>query len=374
MIEPRHGWVKVNGQEVEYPQGRYYLRTYKERKKVYTPIESSNPRDVAHVLDRAQRHARAAGMVRNPLTLIKNAADAYVNDLKRRLKFEAARQARLTLDQFIQGVCDKERITTVKGITRETVLKFHDVLRKRRRVERTVANKDTRLRSWFKWLKIDTSFLTKADKPTFEESEPTIYNPAELRAILDAADASNPCMGIALRMALMLGLREQELMYAEWADVDWHHATFRVQGKTRKGWKFAVKDKAQRQIPIPQDLLSRLTAWHESEPRKKTTLIVGNDEDKPEGHLLRKLKQLARHAGLNCGRCEGCQRKVNPECEQWFLHKFRATFCTRMLRQADAKTVQVLAGHSNLLTTLAYLAAATGEEMQTHANAIKWTD
>jgi integrase len=246
------------------------------------------------------------------------------------------------------------------------------VLRKRRLKQRTVANKDERLRSWFKWCKVDISFLTKDDKPTFERSEPTIYNPAELRSILDAADGSDPCMGIALRMALMLGLREQELMYAEWADVDWHHATFRVQGKTRKGWKFAVKDKAQRQIPVPQDLLSRLTAW--CEERKGTALIVGNDEDKPEGHLLRKLKQLARRAGLNCGRCDGCQRKANPECEQWFLHKFRATFCTRMLRQADAKTVQVLAGHSNLLTTLTYLAAATGEEMQAHANAIKWTD
>jgi integrase len=221
------------------------------------------------------------------------------------------------------------------------------------------------VRSWLKFCGVNTAFL--GSKPTYEESEPTIYTPGEIEIILNAADEY---MRIVISLALMLGLRDQEVMYAEWADIDWHYATFRVQGKTRKDWKFAVKDKAQRIIPIPQDLLSRLQAW--SDARPGTSLIVGNDERKPERHLLRRLKQLARRAGLNCGKCDGCHRTVS-ECEGWFLHKFRATFCTKVLRQADAKTAQYLAGHSDIKTTLRYLARATWEELQAHANAIKWT-
>ena len=88
-------------------------------------------------------------------------------------------------------------------------------------------------------------------------------------------------------------------MYAEWSDIDWHHSVFRVQGKKRKKWKFDVKDYAQRDIPIPQEFITLLKEWQDK--RERTTLIVGNNADEPEGHLLRKLKQLARRAGLNCG-------------------------------------------------------------------------
>lgn len=175
-------------------------------------------------------------------------------------------------------------------------------------------------------------------------------------------------MGIVIRMALMLGLREREVEFAEWSDIDWQHATFRVQGKPDLG--FAVKDYAQRLIPIPDALLQMLAQRKEQSP--ETTLIVGNDEGEPEGHLLRKLKQLARRAGLNCDQCASCLK--SKECERWFLHKFRATFCTRMLRQADPVTVMKMAGHSNIETTMRYLAPASGVEMQAHANAIKWTE
>jgi integrase len=209
---------------------------------------------------------------------------------------------------------------------------------------------------------MDISFFPP--RPKYEETEAEIYNPAELKTILDAADGY---MGIVIRMALMLGMREQEIGYAEWADIDRHQATFRVQGKPNLG--FAVKDYAQRMIPIPDVLLQALAEWRRLRP--DTTLIVGNDRGQPEGHLLRKLKQLARKAGLNCNQCASCLK--SKECERWFLHKFRATFCTLMLRQADPATVMKMAGHSNIETTMRYLAPASGEAMQAHANAIKWT-
>jgi integrase len=41
---------------------------------------------------------------------------------------------------------------------------------------------------------------------------------------------------------------------------------------------------------------------------------------------------------------------------QWFLHKFRATFGTNLLRKGfDIKTVQELLGHKDIQSTMSYL-------------------
>lgn len=370
VTQPRHGWVRDRGELVEYPSGHYQLRTYEQSRPKYQTIESCHPRDAASALQRALRASAASGETRNPLTLIRTATEAYIKDCRQQGHTEAEAHARAVLKEFM-AVCP---VTTVRSISREHIYAFRKTLRAKGNSDRTIANKEARVRSWLKFCKFDLATLPK--KQSYEETLPTIYAPSELRTILEAAEQTDPYMVVVVNMALKLGLREKEIQFAEWDDIDAHHSVFRVQGKTRKvaggkGWKFAVKDKQQRDVPIPADLLQTLSEWHEKRP--DTTLIVGNDQDQPEGHLLRKLKALARKAGLNCGRCEGCQRKgAAQECENWFLHKFRATFCTRMLRQTDPKTVMYLAGHSDIQTTLAYLAHATGAEMQKHANAVNW--
>ena len=128
-------------------------------------------------------------------------------------------------------------------------------------------------------------------------------------------------MQIVIEMGLKLGLREQELMYAEWTDLDWQESAFRVQGK--KFWDFRVKDSEQREIPCSADLLKTLRAWRKKHPNSR--LIVGTANDSPDTHLLRSLKRLAKRAGLNCGKCDGCNLKLN-ECQGWTLHKLRRTY------------------------------------------------
>jgi hypothetical protein len=41
---PRHGWVLDGGKEVEYPEGKYELRTYQNSKMVYTALDATHPR------------------------------------------------------------------------------------------------------------------------------------------------------------------------------------------------------------------------------------------------------------------------------------------------------------------------------------------
>jgi integrase len=100
--------------------------------------------------------------------------------------------------------------------------------------------------------------------------------------------------------------------------------------------------------------------------------LFGVTGDKPDGHLLRRLKRLVNKAGLNCGSCEGCKRKP-AACERWFLHKFRATYITTLLRNGvDLRTTMALSGHSDLESVMRYLRPAEGSAVQKRVNAIRW--
>jgi integrase len=176
-------------------------------------------------------------------------------------------------------------------------------------------------------------------------------------------------MRLVIELGLKLGLRDQEIMYAEWTDVDWQESAFRVQGK--KKWDFKVKDSKQREIPCPTDLLERLKAWKAS--HSETHLIVATSSDSPNTKLLRTLKRLAKRAGLNCKRCQGYDSELG-ECQEWTLHKLRRTYCTTLLRNdVDLKTVQHYLGHADLGSTMRYLRPAVGRESQQRINAIQWS-
>src|ERR1017187_7876979 len=152
------------------------------------------------------------------------------------------------------------------------VLEYHAKLRKKGQTERTIANKHTRVKSFLRFCKVDTSFMPPV--PKYEDKLPTIYDPAQVKAIREAAD---PYMRLVVDMALKLGLREQELIFSEWSDVDATQSVYRVQGKPSRG--FAVKDKQQRDFRIPADLLTILSQWHKTNP--KSALIIGTASDKP---------------------------------------------------------------------------------------------
>jgi integrase len=364
--QPRQGWVNERGEEVEYKQGRYVLRSYVEGNKVYKPIPECHPRDAMYALQREERAAKAAGAARDPLLVIRTAKEGYVRDLTQQKKSEMAQKANHVLGEF-QTFCENHKFKTLhmRSITRQHILDFHAQLRKKGNSERTIHDKHQRVKAWLRFCKVDTSFMPPA--PKFEQTLPTVYEKTQIDDIRAAADDE---MRLAIDLCWMLGLREREATHAEWDDIDWQHSVFRVQGKVRDGYKFRVKDKEQREVPIPGTLLERLKAWKEAHP--KTRLIISGTLGLPEGHLLRKLKALARNNNLNCTRCEGCQRRgAAAECQEWSLHRFRRTFCTTLLQSGvDLATVQQLAGHSDLASTMRYLRPAATTHVQDKMNAI----
>jgi integrase len=292
---------------------------------------------------------------------LKGTASAYIVDTLGRGATEAAEQARLVTSEFI-GVCRKRKKEYIDEITRDDIYTFWTTLRARGCGPRTVANKHARLNSWLKFAGLDKSMIPP--KPRYEDTLPTIYEPDETATLLANADKY---MEVCILIGLKCGLRDQELQHLEFSDLNWAEGTLRVQGKPR--WGFHVKTWEQRDIPVPDAALAVLRHWEQARPGQ--TLVLGTSGHNPNTKLLLRLKGLARQAGLNCGRCDGCHER--GECREFTLHKFRRTYITTLLRQGiDLRTVQAYAGHKDIASTMRYLRPASGTEARSKVNAVTW--
>jgi integrase len=363
------GYVLVDGILKQYSNGRFELRYYEGRKAVYKRA-GTIAADAMAALDR-ERHlhsardsAAAAGvkLEEEPTRLsIRKAAQNFIRDAESRAVHEAAEVNRLVMDEFIATVSK----TFVDEITREDVLRFHAALRKRGLSDRTVSNKDDRLRSFLRFCKVSLADIMPP-KPKYEETLPTTYEGDEIRRLLKSADGY---MQLTVELGLKCGLREQEIVFLEWADVDFKRKVLRVVSKPLLGFK--VKDSEQREIPVPRDLLRTLSDWRKKNP--ETRLVLPTAHGTPNRKLLRTLKRLAKRSGLNCKNCRGCRSSLG-ECQEWTLHKLRRTYATTLLRSGmDLSTVQRFMGHSDLASTMRYLRPASTAASQDAINAIAWT-
>ena len=359
--------VTVNGKQVEYPEGVYQLRSYEGSRMVYKSV-GANAQDAVAAQQReisllaAREHATAARakIVEEPgRKYLRRALEDYLQDRENKGALEAKEHA----DRVGREFLTVSGRTFVDELTTDDVYKFHRELRKSGKAPRTIANAHARLKSILLFAGVPGAVIPP--EPKYEEQLPTIYTPEQIKAIRAAADEY---MMLVIDLGLKCGLREQEMMHLEWSDIDWSHKVLRVQGKPE--WGFAVKDSEQREVPIPDDLHAALKAYHKEHP--KTRLVLANGGGKPNGHLLRNLKQLAKRAKLNCKVCDGCKGDLG-ECQQWTLHKLRRSYATTLLRNGvDLRTVQRFMGHSDLASTMRYLRPASSKETQAAVNAIKW--
>ena len=139
-------------------------------------------------------------------------------------------------------------------------------------------------------------------------------------------------------------MREKEAVHVEWTDISWTRKTIRVASKP--AYAHRVKDAEEREMPLKDGLLESLRAYREKYPSSRLIFGTGGGQtDAPDRHLLRRLKLLVERAGLNCGNCNSCLNR--EECASWYLHCFRSTYATTLLRSGvDLRTVQAMMGHS----------------------------
>jgi len=176
-------------------------------------------------------------------------------------------------------------------------------------------------------------FKALKDQKAKARRKPPTYQQPELDKIFAQCEEGEKT---AFATLLLTGLREQELCFLAWRDVnlkDPKNASISVSGDGKEG--FSPKDYEERPIPIPEELAERLAKLPRTSqwvfPTKKGNRLT---------HLLRRLKEIAEAAKV-------------PNAT---LHKFRHTYATRLLESGcDIVTVQKLMGHSDIETTRQYL-------------------
>jgi integrase/recombinase XerD len=353
--------VIVNGKEERHPEGVYYLEWRENGKRIRRPAG----RDATDA--NSQRLAKEAELnaINNGVTVVPQAGDNrvmlrtgitdYLQEIKLTKKPKTLSAYTTALEYFAES-CHKLYVQEVERID---LVKFAAFLRDEQdQSRRSVYNKFENVMTFLKAQGIlkrnkngvlTTAGVSKGDWPQFTEEEPEIYEKEDLEKFFSACKEDER---IWFEFFLMTGEREQEVMYTYWPDVNLQHATVRVTHKPDRNW--TPKAYREREIPIPDKLVRQLKAW-KAQSDRNCNLLFPTAGCKPKLDFLDCCKAIAERAGLN------------PE--DFWLHKFRATFCTwHLWAGVDLRTCQHWMGHKDVESTMRYLKPQRGQEARAKVN------
>jgi integrase/recombinase XerD len=345
--------VFVNGEEERHQEGAYYLEWRESSKRVRLSVG----KDPADASARRLRKEAELNAVNNGVTVIPDgqnghrslavAVAEFLDETKLTKKPKTLAAYTTALNYFTES-CHKQNLHEVD---RRDLLKFSAFLRdEKEQAPRSVYNKFENVMTFLKANGI-RGLAGKNDWPRYTEEEPEIYEPEELDKLLAVCDVEER---LWYEFFLMTGMREQEVMYTYWSDVNVAHATVRVSHKPDRAW--TPKAYKEREIPIPAKLMKSLKAW---KAKSETTcgLVFPTAGCKPKLDFLDCLKRCAERAEL--------------AKEGFWLHKFRATFATRCLwAGVDLRTVQQWLGHSDMESTMRYLKPSRSQHVRNKVNEI----
>ena len=266
------------------------------------------------------------------LTLFQAAVADFLDETKLSKKPKTLAAYSTALTHFVES-CHK---LNLEEIDRKDLLKFKAFLRDdKEQAPRSVYNKFENVMTFLKANGI-RGLVGKNDWPRFTEEEPEIYEKEELDKLFAKCEAEER---LWYEFFLMTGMREQEVMYTYWSDVDLAASTVRVSHKPDRGW--TPKAYKEREIPIPLKLVKSLKAWR-TKADKTSGLVFPTAGCKPKLDFLDGLKAVAERAKL--------------DKDNFWLRKFRATFATwSPWAGVDLRTVQQWLGHSDMESTMRYL-------------------
>ena len=346
--------VVVNGNEERHPEGAYYLEWREGSKRVRLSV-GKDPQDAAA---RRLRKEAELNAVNNGVAVVPEnghngqrslaaAVTEYLEETTLTKKPKTLAAYKTALSYFTES-CPK---LFLDDIDRKDLLKFSAFLRDDKEPSpRSCWNKFANVMTFLKANGI-RGLAGKNDWPRYTEEEPEIYEPEELDKLLAACDEEER---LWYEFFLMTGMREQEVMYTYWSDVNVAHATVRVSHKPDRAW--TPKAYKEREIPIPAKLVKSLKAW-KAKADKTCGLVFPTAGCKPKLDFLDCLKAVAERAKL--------------DQDNFWLHKFRATFATRCLwAGVDLRTVQQWLGHSDMASTMRYLKPSRSQHVRNKVNEI----
>jgi integrase/recombinase XerD len=385
--------VLVNGQVEVHPEGSYYIewredgrRGRRFREKVFKEDAIERARRKALELEASRQGliptpvapqatqpisrtaTQPAQLPQAPLpekrVTIGKAIDDYLEFTETHRKKRTFTTYRYTLDTLLRGAYKK---TFVDEATREDIIAFMTYCFKKGLGNRTVYDKLVVVLQLFKRYG-KARLIEKSDWPEYVEAIRPIYEAEELEAMFRVATEDEATL---VKFLLASGLRDQEIRFLLWRDIDFRHSLVRITAKPQ--WGYSPKNWEERAVPLPNGILERLKALKVRRDAVPTKLVFPSRRGNPDSGMDMIVKRLARRAGLNCGQCvtkHGNKCSLGPHCQNFFLHKFRHTFATEHLRHGiDIRTLQAWMGHRDIKSTMVYLKGVQSKDALVKVNA-----
>jgi len=349
-------YVIIDGREEHHPEGSYYLDWYEDGDKRQRRSVGNNAlRAEAEYRQAEQTFAAKAAGAKAGLKIVdesgqvrlSDAVTSYLAEIQLTKKPKTLAAYTTALDYFMES-CRKQYVVEIE---RRDLLEFAAFLREDKdQAPRSCWNKFANVMSFLKAQDI-RGIVKKNDWPSYTEEEPEIYEETELTKLFNACDDKER---LWFEFFLMTGEREQEVMYTYKSDVNCDACVVRVTHKPDRDW--TPKAYKEREIPIPKKLARRLKTWIEKSDQA-CKLLFPTAGCNPKLDFLDCLKAVAERAEL--------------DKDDFYLHKFRATFATRCLwAGVDLRTVQLWMGHTDLQSTMRYLKPSRSKHVQEKVNEI----
>ena len=361
--------VLVRGHVEVHPEGCYYIEWRQNGRK------REQIKDRLEVVDRARRkaielEANRAGIETVQIIgsgrglAIPEAVASYLKDMAPPQREPKTYIAYKYCLELFASTCAKQFIQDVK---REDLLSFIRKLYELGCGPRTAYNRAVIVSQLLKANGI-SKLLSNRDWPDYVEPIRSIYEPEEIEALLEACDQNERVLYLCY---LLTGLRDREMRYLTWRDIDFRTQVIRVTRKPLYGFK--PKNKEEREVPVPASLIAALKKYKGNKKLLPDALVFPNESGRADKRHEFKLKRIAFHSKMNCGQCvskHGNKCSDGPYCSKFFLHKFRHTFATRNLQDhvCDIKTLQNWMGHKDLASTMVYLKAVRNKDVMARVN------
>jgi integrase/recombinase XerD len=357
--------VMVDEKQELHPEGAYYLDWREGKKRVRLSVG----KDAAYVLEKRSKKEAELNAVNHGIEItpektngrsLSAAIDSFLEDtkLKQQANKGIAHHGRgrhntlgcyTTALNHFQESCTKANL---EDIDRRDLLKFSVFLvEEKKHAPMTVYNKFQIVVSFLKSQGI-TKLVSGKDWPKYTPKAVQVYEQDEIDKLFAACTDTER---LWFQFFLETGMRKDEVAFCYKSDINFSIPEVSVTAKHDLGW--SPKTYQERAIPLTDNLAAKLKLWIK-ESDKQCKLLFPTSGGLPKRDFLDVLKRVAEDAGL--------------EPKDFWLHKFRATYCTR---GADAgfslPTAQDLLGHKDPESTMRYMkSAARSPETRAKINAI----
>jgi integrase/recombinase XerD len=350
--------VLIDDRPEPHPEGSYYISYYERSQKRFKragkkPIDALRAKDDMEFRLQGRKRGLDIPLEDDAKLTVNAAIHTYLQEMKLTRRDRTYVQMESTLNEF----ADQAKRLYLQDIEKLDLFRYADWVLKRGRSKRTAQNKFLRVHSWLKYHGI--RLVAGKDAPKFTTSEPEIYEHDELEKFFHQALKENilsnfqKCHYVLFCTLLYGGLREKELKYLTVGQLNFKDNTLTVAPNPK--FDFDPKDWEERSLPLPNETMLDLFRLVEGNPRD--ALVFPTRSGRPNEKLLKLCKRIAKSAGLDPAR--------------FYLHKFRATFASTLLQRGmNLRDVQYLLGHSDLKSTMRYLAKSKNRDLRKQVEAI----